>query len=141
MIQYFYSLNYEVSASGVDTGADLETHHQTAETSDGSLDESGFDLVVHTRTYNLVEKYQIIGLKTLALRKFRDAASEKWNSSGFLDAVYEAYGSAPENDTSLKEAIVEIIVEHKELLDKDGTRRMLKEVDFLAYDVLMYEHL
>ncbi|RWA10727.1 hypothetical protein EKO27_g4390 [Xylaria grammica] len=46
------------------------------------------DLALHAAVYALAEKYAIRGLKNLAMRKFKQTATEYWDSNDFLEARY-----------------------------------------------------
>jgi hypothetical protein len=90
--------------------------------------------------YALAEKYDIQGLKALALRKFKDTAVEHWATEDFLRAAREAYMSTIEADRGLRDQVVAILHEHAELLSKKETQDVLKELGMLAHDLLMYTH-
>jgi hypothetical protein len=61
-------------------------------------------LTVHSKMYAMGEKYQVSGLKALAVRKFRLNWSK--TCAGFSTAIVIAFMSTPEADQGLREVIV-----------------------------------
>lgn len=98
------------------------------------------DLAFHILVYNLAEKYSIRGLKNLAIRKFKQTATQYWESDNLLEAARNAYTSAAETDRGLRDVIVAILHEHPALLDRENTQLVLREFGMLAYDLVMYTH-
>jgi hypothetical protein len=96
------------------------------------------ELVVHAKVFSLSQKYDIEGLKGLALEKFRGEAEEGWDKEDFLLAVREVYHSSMDGygDKRMREAVTDIVCQHPELLDKPATQSAIKDLQ-LNYDVLM----
>ncbi|KAK5635434.1 hypothetical protein RRF57_011146 [Xylaria bambusicola] len=98
------------------------------------------DLAFHALVYNLAEKYSVRGLKSLAVRKFKQTATQYWDSDDLLEAARNSYTSTAETDRGLRDVIVAILHEHPTLLDREETQLVLRELGMLAYDLVMYTH-
>ncbi|KAI0815426.1 BTB/POZ protein [Xylaria sp. FL0064] len=98
------------------------------------------DLAFHALVYNLAGKYSVRGLKSLAVRKFKQTATQYWDSGDLLEAARNAYTSTAETDRGLRDVIVAILHEHPTLLDREETQLVLRELGMLAYDLVMYTH-
>jgi hypothetical protein len=92
-------------------------------------------LVVHAKVYALSKKYNINGLKLLALEKFRIEADQDWDTADFLLAAKEVYTSTSTADQEIRDAVTTIVYEHPEILDRDETQELIKGLD-LGFDVL-----
>lgn len=92
-------------------------------------------LVVHAKVYALSKKYNINGLKLLALEKFRVEADQDWDTSDFLLAAKEVYTSTSTADQDIRDAVTTIVYEHPEILDRDEAQELIKGLD-LGFDVL-----
>jgi len=95
-------------------------------------------LLTHAKVYSLGEKYLIDGLKALALQKFETAAEKHWQKDDFLNAAREAYTSTIETDRGLKDAVTAAIYAHSDLLGQEEVQNVFRELNTLAYDLLMY---
>ena len=103
-----------------------------------ALDVDPADLVIHVRLYAVAEKYEIKGLKSLALRKFRVTADNAWDTKEFLAAAAEAYTSTVEQDRGLRDVVIETIHNHRSLLDKPSAQAVFKQLN-ISWDLLMYQ--
>ncbi|KUL87348.1 hypothetical protein ZTR_04686 [Talaromyces verruculosus] len=92
-------------------------------------------LVTHAKVYALSKKYNIYGLKLLALEKFRTEADQDWDTGDFLLAAKEVYTSTSAADQDIRDAVTTIVYEHPEILDRDETQELVKGLD-LGFDVL-----
>jgi hypothetical protein len=94
------------------------------------------NLTIHARVYALGEKYDIGGLKTLSLGKFKTEARVHWNTDGFISAVEEAYTSTIDQDRGMRDAVVEAIYQHVSVLDKKPMQDVVRRLD-LCFDLMM----
>ncbi|KAK4245719.1 hypothetical protein C7999DRAFT_33934 [Corynascus novoguineensis] len=124
MIHYLYHFDYDL---------DL----QPKQTSPSAAEMDG-PLYTHASIYALGEKYLIRGLKTVALRKFRDAATAVVDVDDFVKATLEVYTSTVEDDRGLRDAVVKTLYENSDWLEKENVQDALKNVVPLAYDLVMY---
>ncbi|KAL8381113.1 hypothetical protein RB595_005409 [Gaeumannomyces hyphopodioides] len=127
MVFYFYHLEYNVGKSWKETYGD-------------ELPEDGSETVAHAKVYALAEKYGIPCLKELARCKFTMAAFTHWDSDRFFDAALEAYTTTLETDRGLRDPVVNVMYAHKDLLNKERGKYMVKTVPPLAFDLLMHVH-
>jgi hypothetical protein len=94
------------------------------------------NLTIHAKVYALGEKYDIGGLKTLSLVKFKTEARVHWNTDGFISAVEEAYTSTIDQDRGMRNAVVEAIYQHTSVLDKKPMQDVVRRLD-LCFDLMM----
>lgn len=94
------------------------------------------NLTIHARVYALGEKYGVRGLKALALEKFKKETDIHWSSDDFLRAAQEVYTSTIDHDRPMRDAVVETITKHPDLLDKEQVQDVVKSLE-LSFDLLM----
>jgi len=95
-------------------------------------------MIFHAQVYGLADKYDIPSLKDCSKRKFRTAIScGGWQLDDFPLAIVEAYGSTPETDGGLRDAIVEVATQNiQELVNKDLFDDALREKPAFAADMV-----
>ena len=79
----------------------------------------------------------VLGLKVLLLWKFQMVAKEHWSTSYFLDAAHEIYKLTQETGDGMRAAITEVFCTHLDLLSREETQHRIKEVESLAFELLM----
>jgi hypothetical protein len=95
-------------------------------------------VVFHARVYGLSKKLGIDSLQALALLKFAADVEEQWSSDGFISAAREVAVMLSKNDSDdgkLREAILDVLCKHIELLNKEGIEEVIRGLD-LGYDIL-----
>ena len=95
------------------------------------------NLVLHAEVYALAEKYGIEGLKYLALEKFGVDSSKHWNTEDFLQAAKVVYTSTIDEDRAMRDVVIKTFHEHKALLSTQLARNFLRDIEGLAYDLLL----
>jgi hypothetical protein len=120
MIHYFYHHDYP-------SGLPRHPNHNeiTAENAAKGV------LATHSQMYAMGDKYQIPGLKTLAVRKFRSFWRE--TCAGFATAIVIAFMSTPEADQRLRNAIVYIIGECGVTASEEVVDDTVKDIPELLY--------
>ncbi|KAH7139567.1 hypothetical protein B0J11DRAFT_589460 [Dendryphion nanum] len=93
-------------------------------------------LLVHSKMYEIGERYDVQGLKELAKEKFRIACDEFWNTSDFPEAAYHAFSSTVADDKGLRTIVCQILANHMELINKEEIVALLMEFNGLAYGLL-----
>ncbi|KAI1501422.1 BTB/POZ protein [Biscogniauxia marginata] len=132
MVQYLYHLDYNTpSPAG---RANKPSHAKLTR----KYRELTSDLVTHVMVYALAKKYDIRGLKSLAIQKFEAAVEKQWLTYSFLEAVQEIYTSTTESDRELRDVVISTFYAHPDLLDKKATQVIFKELGVLSYDLLMH---
>ena len=118
----------------------LEQEGMPEEGAENSVEEQPndveFDLVLHIRVFALAEKYDIPHLKTLSLHKFKMTAMEHWVSPYMEDALREAYDSTIPEVREMRDAMVDVLCDHEELLDKVYIEDVILEIPHLALDLI-----
>jgi hypothetical protein len=92
--------------------------------------------LVHARMYAIADFYEIPGLKSLAQKKFQQAASRHWNNIEFGEAIHVAYTSTVSEDKGLRQICKDVLLSHMTLLNKPEIEAILREVPDLAFDML-----
>lgn len=93
--------------------------------------------LLHSQMYALAEKYQVDGLKELALEKFRWCCAVFWYTGDFLPAARHVFDdNTPEDDRGLRDLVTFTIAKHMEVLSKPEIRALCREYNDLAADLL-----
>lgn len=133
MVCYFYHLDYDPKRVDVPLVGDQQ----------GPPERTSTELITHAQIYTLAEKYGIKALKSLALEKFEAATryvhSKEWKED-FLAATEEAFTSTAETDRGLREVVLKTFHKHHELINEDNTQTLLKKLNSLTFDLLMYKN-
>lgn len=89
-------------------------------------------LLVHSKMYEIADKYDVNGLKDLARTNFSALCAIFWDKDVFAQAAEHALSSTPDSDDGLREVIRQIIISHIELLNKSDIAELLsKHTDFV----------
>ncbi|KAK3946535.1 hypothetical protein QBC32DRAFT_225916, partial [Pseudoneurospora amorphoporcata] len=132
MVHYLYHFDYDVRLQHERSGYDgLEMDGYETNVNEPAADA----LLTHAKIYALAEKYLIRGLKALALRQFKAAATVSLDIDDFLGAALVVYKSTIEDDRGLRDVVVETLSKHSEWLDEEKVRDVLKELGALTYDI------
>ena len=86
---------------------------------------------------HLAQKYQVDGLKNLAIDHFVCEATQVWDRGDFLRALDTIY-RREEVDEDVKLAVCQSLCQRRELLRHETVRDLL-QFSSLAYDLLMYQ--
>ncbi|KAM0197338.1 hypothetical protein ACHAPI_005202 [Fusarium lateritium] len=76
-------------------------------------------------------------LKKHSVVKFRAEASHHYHTGQFRLAVYDAYTSTIDQDRSLRDAVVDIVAKHVDLLEDSSFQKAIKDTE-LGIDLLMH---
>jgi len=128
MVYFFYHFDYEV----LDPSLSDDTDGPYGD------EEKCPSLVIHAKVYALAEKFLIPGLKALAIRKYKAAASASLGIDDFLQSVQEVYTSTVESDRGLRDAVVKLIYDHPVWLDEKKVQDVAKELGAWMYDLVVY---
>ncbi|KAI4614133.1 hypothetical protein J4E80_006824 [Alternaria sp. BMP 0032] len=89
-------------------------------------------LLVHSKMYEIADKYDVNGLKDLARTKFSALCAIFWDKDVFAQAAEHALSSTPDSDDGLREVLRQTIISHIELLNKSDVAELLsKHTDFV----------
>ncbi|EGZ70092.1 hypothetical protein NEUTE2DRAFT_68748, partial [Neurospora tetrasperma FGSC 2509] len=135
IVYYLYHFDYDVRLQHERSGFDgLEMDGYGTNVNEPAADA----LLTHAKIYALAEKYLISGLKAVALRQFKAAATVSLDIDDFLGAALVVYESTIEDDRGLRDVVVETLYEHSEWLDEEKVRDVVKELGALTYDMVIY---
>ncbi|KAH7166473.1 hypothetical protein EDB81DRAFT_943347 [Dactylonectria macrodidyma] len=96
-------------------------------------------LPLHAKVYALAEKYQVSGLKEMALRNFVFIANrEACGRLEFANACEIAYASTIDEDRGLRDAIVKALYTHAAIFDEDHVYDLLRKLPDLVFDIAMH---
>jgi len=113
MIEYFYHFDYLRTAAGKPS------------------------LIKHAKVFAMANKYQVDGLRALAIKKFQQAASNEWNSDDFAHVVHVVYASTPDNVQELRAITADTIHDHfSDLKDKEELEVVISGLGDLSYSLL-----
>lgn len=105
------------------------------------LQRKSSGLYIHIQVSELADKYELPGLKALAMRKFASAAKEHWDSAEFVDALKKLYGSSgcQEVHPVLKDAVVDTMCANPGLMRNPDVQKIMQGGTRanLSHDVLM----
>ncbi|KAM0326966.1 hypothetical protein ACHAQA_006087 [Verticillium albo-atrum] len=96
-------------------------------------------LLDHCSVYSLAEYFQVNELKVLAASKFRSEAEKHWNHPDFFEAIQDVYRTSARNDRLLRDIVVDVLIRHKELLDRHEYQGVVSQLD-LSFELLMAVH-
>ena len=86
--------------------------------------------------YEIGDKYDVLGLKQLALAKFSLAYTEHWDSRKFASAAHHTFSTTPESDKGLRDIVTKTISDHMQILKSPAVEALLTEFNGLAVALL-----
>ena len=93
-------------------------------------------LTTNTLMYALADKYDVDGLKMLAKKKFAAAAIHDWDTTAFAQAALLAFTTTPTVDTGLREVVIDVLNDHRDLLEYEEIQVLLNSGNGLAWALL-----
>ncbi|CAI9629747.1 unnamed protein product [Alternaria burnsii] len=93
-------------------------------------------LLLSAKMYEIGDKYDVLGLKQLALAKFSLACEKYWESQQFAPAAHYAFSTTPESDKGLRDIVIKTIADHMKMLNSPAVEALLNEFNGLAMGVL-----
>jgi hypothetical protein len=120
MIEYFYHFDYP----------------RTTSTASSSIVAKN-PLIKHAKVFAMAIKYQVDGLRALAVKKFKEAASSDWNNDDFAQVVQVVYASTPDDVQELRTITADTIHDHFSVLkDKEDLEMVISGLGDLSYSLL-----
>lgn len=92
-------------------------------------------LITHAKVYAIAEKYQIIGLKTLARRKFATQVTHHYVTEEFALSMQEVYESTIDADRGLRDIIIQTFRRHPEIARRRDIEEVVKDTPSLAWEL------
>ncbi|KAI5377061.1 hypothetical protein J4E82_004144 [Alternaria postmessia] len=93
-------------------------------------------LLLHAKMYEIADKYDAVGLKDLAIEKFKWACQYLWDDDKFSIAADHVFSTTPDHDKGLRDIVSETIGAHMGLVKKPEVKVLLTEFNGLALGVL-----
>lgn len=94
-------------------------------------------LLIHSKMYEIADKYDVVGLKDLVEEKFWRTCLNFWNDPAFPVAAHHAFSTTPEHDKGLRDVVSSTISAHmSDLIKKPEIETLLTEFNGLAYGLL-----
>ena len=100
------------------------------------LNGASDQLLLHSKMYQIADKYDVPGLKDLVIEKFRRSCGHFWDDDLFPAAVHHVFSSTPYHDKGLRDLVSATLSEHLDLLYKPETEALVVEFNDLAYGLL-----
>jgi hypothetical protein len=145
MIEYFYHFDYEkgcdcTSGSPLFAKKRKEKDVQLATTDAESVAApviSPASMLEHAKVSAMAIKYQVNGLRDLAVSKFTDAVKAGWDHESFAHTIFTVYNSTADDVTNLREIVAVTIYEHfDDLKKRDEIEVVVSSTGGLAYNLL-----
>lgn len=95
------------------------------------------DLLVHTKAYEIADKYNITGLKELSKEKFRKGCEKYWYTDPFRVSAKYAFSTTVEEDKGLRDIVIDTVAKHTILIREPQIQVLMKEFGDLALGVLL----
>ncbi|EUC41591.1 hypothetical protein COCMIDRAFT_40241 [Bipolaris oryzae ATCC 44560] len=95
------------------------------------------DLLVHTKAYEIADKYNIAGLKELSKAKFKKGCEKYWYTNPFRVAAKYAFSTTLEEDKGLRDIVIDTVAQHTILIREPQIQVLMKEFGDLALGVLL----
>ncbi|KAJ4351825.1 uncharacterized protein N0V89_007169 [Didymosphaeria variabile] len=92
-------------------------------------------LVTHVKVYAIAEKYGIVGLKSLARKKFADQIQAHLSSEELPEACQEAYESTVDTDRGLRDIIIQTFRSNPDLSSRKDVEAVLRDTPGLAFEL------
>ena len=129
MVQFFYSMNYDDDIPEEIEATERETVSRI------SL------LQLHARMFALGDRYDIPGLRDVAVKKYSSRCTVFWESLEFLESICDVYGRTPSSVQHLRNAACFLMRKNlPKMLDDEAVatvyERVLSEVPNFTKDML-----
>ncbi|OWY49671.1 hypothetical protein AA0118_g5068 [Alternaria tenuissima] len=138
LVQYLYEGEYDIKLTDVKL-ADMADSARPVCCPDWVPPTTGTEatqLLVSAKMYEIGDKYDVLGLKQLALAKFSLACEKYWESQEFAPAAHYAFSTTPESDKGLRDIVTKTIADHMKTLNSPAVEALLNEFNGLAMGVL-----
>ncbi|RYO37466.1 hypothetical protein AA0111_g2145 [Alternaria arborescens] len=133
LVQYLYEGEYDVTLTDMAHLALPVCCPDWASRTKGIV---ASQLLVSAKMYGIGDKYDVPGLKQLALAKFSFACEKYWESQQFAPAAHYAFSTTPESDKGLRDIVAKTIADHMKTLNSPVAEALLNEFNGLAMGVL-----
>jgi hypothetical protein len=146
MIQFCdTTLYHDNRVLGNQSGLQTIAGSQTAPSNEGENStfhcregDAGGPLIIDARVYILGDKYDILALKDVAARMYKDAVKDRWNSPTFATNAQLVYENTAIEEDKLRGIIVEVVRENlADLMIREDFLALLQRNAEMAKDILV----
>ncbi|KAI4622192.1 hypothetical protein J4E83_004932 [Alternaria metachromatica] len=93
-------------------------------------------LLLHAKMYEYADKYDVVGLKDLAIEKFIRSCKHFWNEDEFSIAAHHVFSTTVDTDLGLRDIVSATICAHMGLVKKPEVKVLMTEFNGLALGIL-----
>ena len=93
-------------------------------------------LLLHAKMYEYADKYDVVGLKDLAIEKFSRSCKHFWNRDEFSIAAHHVFSTTVDTDKGLRDIVSATISAHMGLVKKPEVKVLMTEFNGLALGIL-----
>jgi hypothetical protein len=101
-----------------------------------SLNGEADQVLLHAKMYEYADRYDVLGLKDLAIEKFSRSCKHFWNKDEFSLAAHHVFSTTVEKDKGLRDIVSTTISAHMELVKKPQVKVLMTEFNGLALGIL-----
>lgn len=136
MIRYLYTGDYSDTVE-VKTDSTRTTNSTIGVPASSATVDTALPLLFNVKMYVCADKFDILGLRTLATKKYQACVTKHWNNVRFSEFVTHLWGNTVELNRELRNVVFQAAQKHiKELLDRSEFRDLMKDHGDFAYDVI-----
>jgi hypothetical protein len=99
-------------------------------------DTDSSQLLIHSKMYEIGDKYDVPALKNLAREKLERACKKYWADAQFPIAAAHTLSTTPESDNGLRNVLCTMITEHCELLKNGAIEALLIDYPRFTFAVV-----
>ncbi|KAI4710214.1 hypothetical protein J4E89_004665 [Alternaria sp. Ai002NY15] len=93
-------------------------------------------LLLHAKMYEYADKYDVVGLKDLAIEKFNRSCKHFWNKDEFSIAAHHVFSTTVDTDKGLRDIVGATISANMGLVKKPEVKVLMTEFNGLALGIL-----
>ncbi|SMR49069.1 unnamed protein product [Zymoseptoria tritici ST99CH_3D1] len=132
LIHFFYHLDYEVKMRGADSGQTSQARIAPSMPGDSAL--------AHAKVFAVAEKYQVPGLKELAVSKFKAAMEISQENADLAEIITTVFTTTPETVRDLRDLVSARLTTDCTLLDRIDVEFAVNNVSGLTFELLQEAH-
>nr|POF22178.1 hypothetical protein CFP56_36263 [Quercus suber] len=91
-----------------------------------------YALILHAHVFATAVMYQVPGLQTLSVTKFKEAVHHLWSLDSFADAIRVVYTTTADHVMDLRVIVENVLIRHSELLEKSNFQAVLIDHPILS---------
>ncbi|KAI4639934.1 hypothetical protein J4E93_008733 [Alternaria ventricosa] len=142
LVQYLYEGEYEPFLPDTGSTLNLSSVKFNCEECNPSvpslplLNGKVDQLLLHAKMYEYADKYDVVGLKDLAIEKFSRSCKHFWDKDQFSVAAHHVFSTTVDTDKGLRDIVSATISAHMGLVKKPEVKVLMTEFNGLALGIL-----